>query len=93
MIVQEADHPFILFGELEVSLPEAVAVLTLESTLAPNPSRRLDWIIQSGLDENSMDGCVADCALLVVVVEVSFDAAWSPITCPSELEYEVHCGL
>jgi hypothetical protein len=33
MIVEVADHPFILLGELEISLPEAFAVLTLKSAL------------------------------------------------------------
>ena len=39
-----------------------------------------------------MDGCVA-CGCGVVVAEVSFDAAWSPIPRPSELKYEVDGGL
>jgi hypothetical protein len=40
-----------------------------------------------------MDGCVADSALLVVVADVSLDAAWPPIPRSSELKYEAHCGL
>ena len=60
MIVEVADHPFILACEFEVCLPEAVAMLPLESTLAPNLSRRGDWIVQASLDEDSMNGSVAD---------------------------------
>jgi hypothetical protein len=60
MIIQEADHPLVLLGELEVCLPEAIVMLTLESALTPNPSRRLDWIVQSSLDEDSMDRSMAD---------------------------------
>ena len=65
----------------------------LESTVAPDPSRLEDWIVQSSVDEELVDGCVADSALLVVVMEVSFDAAWTPIPRPSQLKYEVYCLL
>jgi len=92
MIVEVADHPFVLLGELEVCLPEAVAVLTLESVLPHDPSRFRDWVVESSLVEDPMDGCVA-CGCGVVVAEVAFDAAWSPIPRPSELEYEVDGGL
>ena len=68
-------------------------MLTLESVLPPDPSRLRDWVVHSSLIEDLVDCCVADSALLVVVAEVSFDAAWPPIPRPSELEYEVHCGL
>jgi len=92
MIIQEADHPLVVFCELEISLPEAVAMRTLESVLTPNPSRLGDGIVQSSLVEDLVDGCVAyGCG--VVVAEVSFDAAWSPIPRPSELKYEVDGGL
>ena len=66
---------------------------TLEPALTPNPPRHLNWIVQSSLVEDLMDGCVADSALLRVIAEVSFDAAWSPVSCPSELKYEVDGGL
>ena len=85
-------NKFVLFGEFEVRLPEAVAMRTLESTLAPDSSRLWDWIVQSSLVEDLVDGCVA-CGCGVVVAEVSFDAAWSPIPRPSELKYEVDGGL
>ena len=82
-----------MFCELEISLPEAVAVLPLESTLSPDFSGLWNSIVQSSLDEDLMDGCVADSALLRVVTQIDFDAAWSPVSCPSELKYEVHGGL
>jgi len=87
MIIQVADHPFVVFCELEVSLPEAVAMLTLESTLTPNPPRRGDWIVQPCLDEDSMDGLVADGldAFRSIVTQVPFDLVRSPMFTPSQL--------
>jgi len=67
-------------------------VVALESALPPDLSRLGDWIVQSSLVEDLVDGRVAyGCG--VVVAEVSFDAAWPPIPCPSELEDEFHCLL
>jgi hypothetical protein len=60
VIVQVTDHPFIFLSHLEVSLPQVVTVWSLESTLAPNLPRRFDWIVQSGLDEYSMDSVVTN---------------------------------
>jgi len=81
-----------VFCELEISLPEAAAVLPLESTLSPDFSGLWDSIVQSSLVEDLMDGCVAyGCG--VVVAEVAFDAAWPPIPRPSGLKYEVDGGL
>ena len=74
-------------------MPQVVTVWTLESTLAPDFSGLGDWIVQSSLVEDLVDGCVAGYALLVVVTQVAFYAAWSPIPCPSELKYEVYCLL
>jgi len=71
---------------------EAVAVLALESVLTPDLSRLGDGVVESSLVEDLVDGCVA-CGCGVVVAEVSFDAAWSPIPCPSELKYELYCLL
>lgn len=56
MIIQEADRPLAVFCQLEVSLPEAVAMLPLESTLTPNllgasiglsnsASTRIRWMV------------------------------------------------
>jgi len=65
---------------------------TLESVLTSDLSRLGDWIVQSSLVEDLVDGCVAyGCG--VVVAEISFDAAWSPVSRPSELKYEVDGGL
>jgi len=81
-----------VFCELEISLPEAVAMRSLESVFTPGLSRLGDGVVESSLVEDLMDGCVAyGCG--VVVAEVSFDAAWPPIPRPSELEYEVDGGL
>ena len=66
MIVEVADHPLVMFCELEISLPEAVAVFALESTLAPDPSRFRDWVVESSLVEDLVDCCVADWLLRVV---------------------------
>jgi len=64
----------------------------LESVLTPDLSRLGNWVVESSLVEDLVDGCVAyGCG--VVVAEVAFDAAWSPIPCPSELKYEVDGGL
>ena len=65
----------------------------LESVLTPDLSRLGDWVVESSLVEEFVDGCVADSALFRVIAEVSFDAAWSPIPRPSELKYEVDGGL
>ena len=92
MIVEVADHPFIILRELVVTLPEAVAVLTLESVLPPDPSRLRDGVVQSSLVEDLVDGCVAyGCG--VVVAEVSFYAAWPPVSCSSQLEDKFRYGL
>ena len=65
---------------------------TLESVLTPDLSRLGNWVVESSLVEDLVDGCVAyGCG--VVVAEISFDAAWSPIPRPSELKYEVYCLL
>ena len=40
---------------------------TLEPALTPNPPRRLNWIVESSLVEDLVDGCVADSALLRVI--------------------------
>ena len=60
MIVEVADHPLILLGELEVSLPEAVAMLPLESVLTPNSSRRRNRIVQSSIYEDAVGRLVTD---------------------------------
>ena len=95
MIIQEADHPLIVLRELEVSLPEAIAVLTLESTLTPNLSGRRDWIVQSSLDEDPMDGSVADGrgSLNHVISQVPFDLVRSPMFTPPQFQDEVHRWL
>jgi len=67
MIVEVADHPLILLGELKICLPEAVAVLTLESALTPDLSRLGDGVVQSSLVEDLVDGCVAGYVSFVVV--------------------------
>ena len=78
--------------DLEVALPEAVAMRPLESVFTPGLSRLGNWVVESSVVEDLMDGCVAyGCG--VVVAEVSFDAAWSPVSCLSELKYEVDGGL
>jgi len=41
-------------------------MLALESMLSPDLSRRGDGVVQSSLDEDAMDGCVA-CGCGVVV--------------------------
>ncbi len=92
MIIQEADHPFIVFCEFEVCLPEAVAMRTLESVFPPDPSRPGDGVVQSSLVEDLVDGCVADW-LFRVVAEVAFYSAWSPVACSSQLEDEFRCRL
>jgi len=48
MVVEVADHPFILACEFEVGLPEAVAVQALESMRPPDPSGLGDGVVQSG---------------------------------------------
>jgi len=67
-------------------------VRPLESAFTPGLSRLGDGVVESSLVEDFVDGCVA-CGCGVVVAEVSFDAAWSPIPRPSELKYEVDGGL
>ena len=67
-------------------------MFTLESTLAPDSSGLGDWIVQSSLVEDLVDGCVAYGGS-VVVAEVAFDAAWSPVSCSPQLEDELRCWL
>ena len=86
MIVQEGDHPFVAFCELEVSLPEAVAMWTLESTFTPDPSWLGDGVVQSCLDEDLMDCSMADRGDLTacVVAEVTFYSVRPPDSFSSE---------
>lgn len=95
VIVQVADHPFILACELEVCLPQVVAVRPFESTFTPNLSRSLDRIVQPSLDEGSMDCVVTnrDYAFAPIILEVTFNLAWAPMLLPSKLEYEIHRSL
>ncbi len=92
MVVQVADHPLILACELEVSLPEAVAMLTLESMPTPNPSRRGNGIVQSSLDEDPVNRSVADRrdTLNLVVSQVPLDLVRTPMFAASQLQDEVH---
>ena len=62
-------------------------MLTLESTLTPNPPRRGDRIVQPRFDEDSMDGLVADGldAFRSIVSQVAFDLVWSPMFAPPQL--------
>ena len=80
MIIQIADHPLVLFSELEICLPEAIAVRTLESTLTPDPSWLEDGVVQSCLDEDLVDCSVTDACDLAacVVVEVTFYSVGAP---------------
>jgi len=61
-------------------------MLPLEPTLTPNPSRLGDGIVQSSLDEDSMDRSMADRRdpLNLVVSQVSFDLVWSPMFAASQ---------
>ena len=92
MVVEVADNPFILACELEIRLPEAVGVLPLEPTPTPDSSGVGDGVVQSGLVEDLVDGCMPDW-LLSVVAEIAFYAAWSPMPCSSQLEDEFCRGL
>ena len=65
----------------------------LESVFTPDLSRLGNWVVESSLVEEFVDGCVADSVLLRVIAEVSFDAAWSPIPRPSELKDKLYCLL
>jgi len=67
MIIQEADHPLVLFGEFEVCLPQVVTMRALESAFTPNPSRVRNGVVQACLVEDLVDGCVTDWCLLRVV--------------------------
>jgi len=74
MIVEVADHPFVVFCEPVVCLPELVASGTLESTLAPGLSRLRDGVVESSLVEDFVDCSMADRGDLAacVVAEVAF---------------------
>lgn len=87
MIVEVADHPFILLGELIVCLPEAVAVWALESTFSPGSSWLEDGVVESCLDEDLVDCSMADRGGLAacVVVEVTFYSVGSPESFSSEM--------
>ena len=80
MVVEVADHPLVRVCELEICLPEAVAVRTLEPTLTPDPSWLEDGVVQSCLDEDLVDCSVTDRGDLAacVVVEVAFYSVGSP---------------
>ena len=64
MVVLVADHPEIVAAELEIGLPEAVAVFPLETLGSP----RLSWLsygmVQSGFADDFVD--------LVMVNRVAF---------------------
>jgi len=67
-------------------------MLALESMVPPDSSRLWDWVVQSSLVEDLVDGCVADW-LFRVVAEVAFYSTWSPVACSSQLEDEFRCSL
>ena len=90
MIIQETDHPLVLFGEFEVCLPQVVTMRALESTFTPNSSRVRNGVVQASFHEDLVDGCVTDCDLLRVVMQVAFYAAWSPTSGLSQFEDEFH---
>lgn len=66
-------------------------MLPLESTLTPHPPRRGDRIVQPGLDEDSMDGLMADGrdALRPIVSQVTFDLVRSPTFASSQFQDQV----
>jgi len=92
MIIQVADHPLVCICEFKVGLPETVAMLPLEPTLTPNPSRLGDGIVQSSLDENAMNRSMTDRRDPpdLVITQVSFDLVWSPMFAASQFQDKVH---
>ena len=86
MIIQVADHPLVLLGELEVCLPEAIAMRPLESVLTPDLSRLGDGVVESSFVEDLVDGCVAYRGDLTVILQVAFYSAWSPLSLSSKLQ-------
>ena len=95
VIIQVADHPFVLACEFEVGLPEAVAIRPFESTFTPDLSRSHDWMAQSSFDEDSMDGVVTNrgYTFASIVLEVAFNFAWTPMLLLSKPKYEIHSLL
>lgn len=61
-------------------------MFSLVSMFPPGISGCLDRVIQSGLDEDSVDGSVTDrCDVFdPVVSQVSFNLAWSPVFVSSQ---------
>ena len=70
-------------------------MLTLEPTLTPNPSRRGNRIVQSSLDEETVNRSVADRRdpLNLIVPQVAFDLVRTPMFAASQLQDEVHSFL
>src|SRR3989304_9352911 len=95
MIIQEADHPLVLFGKFEIRLPQVVTMRAVESTFTPNLSRSRDRIVQSSLEKDSMNGSVADRRdfLNLIVPQIPFNLVWSPMLATPQFEYEVHSWL
>lgn len=92
MVVEVGEHPLVLLGELEICLPKLVASQTLESPPTPRFSGPGDGVVEPGLNQNLVYGCVAQRGG-VIVAEVSFYAAWSPVSNSSELKDEFSCSL
>jgi len=80
MIIQETDHPLVLFGEFEVCLPQVVTIWALESTFTPNFPWSFNPIVQLSLDEDSMDSVMAnsDYAFATVVLLGSLQSCMDP---------------
>ena len=77
MVIQVADHPEIISAELEISLPEAVAVFSLKALRSPSFPRLGYWMIQTGLADSMVRLVVVYGETLVV--EVTGYLVWSPV--------------
>ena len=67
-------------------------MLPLPPMFAPNPSGRVDGVVQSSLDEDSVNRSVADRpdALNSIVPQIAFDLVRSPMFAAFQLQDEVH---
>jgi hypothetical protein len=76
MVILETDHPVIVAAELEVRLPEAVAVFSLKTFCSPCFPRLGYGVIQAGFTYDPVGYVVVDDEAFVL--EVAGYLVWTP---------------
>jgi len=77
MVILIADHPIVVAAELEIRLPEAVAVFSLETLRSPSLSGLGYRMVQASFTDYVVDFVVVNSE--PSMFEVTCYLVWSPI--------------